>query len=111
MGGSSCISAQLMLKFINKMQASRPDMHALAFRVMRLCKPSLQVATQTRLDLALDLMSDAEAITLSTNAELPQRPAHRTDLACSVDAFGMINERLIRNGLPLFKPNVLLVAV
>lgn len=86
-------------------------MHALAFRVMRLCKPSLQVATQTRLDLALDLMSDAEAITLSTSAKLPQRPADRTNLACSVDAFGMVNERLLRYGLPSFKLTVLLLAL
>ena len=94
-----------------KMQASRPDMHALAFRVMRLCKPSLQVATQTRLDLALDLMSDAEAITLSTSTNLPQRPDHRTNLACSMDAFGMVKERLIRCGLPSFKLIVLLLAL
>ena len=101
----------IQVKIYTKMQASRPDMHALAFRVMRLCKPSLQVATQTRLDLALDLMSDAEAIKMSTSAELPQRPAHRTNLACSVDAFGMVNERLISYGLPSFKLIVLLLAV
>ena len=64
-------------------------MHALAFRVMRLCKPSLQVDTQTRLDLALDLLSDADAVAAIARGVLqPDRPSDRTTLSDSLDAFG-----------------------
>ena len=63
-------------------------MHALAFRVMRLCKPSLQVDSQTRLDLALDVLSDADAVAALFSGELPDRPSGRTNLSNSLDAFG-----------------------
>ena len=63
-------------------------MHALAFRVMRLCKPSLQVDSQTRLDLALDVLSDADAVAALSSGELPDRPLGRTNLSNSLDAFG-----------------------
>ena len=55
---------------------------------MRLCKPSLQVDTQTRLDLALDLGSDADAVAAISSGELPARPSDRTNLSDSLDAFG-----------------------
>ena len=63
-------------------------MHALAFRVMRLCKPSLQVDSQTRLDLALDVLSDADAVAALSSGELPNRLSGRTTLSDSLDAFG-----------------------
>ncbi len=63
-------------------------MHALAFRVMRLCKPSLQVDSQTRLDLALDVLSDADAVAALSSGELPDRPSGRTNISNSLDAFG-----------------------
>lgn len=60
-------------------------MHALAFRVMRLCKPSLQVDSQTRLDLALDVLSDADAVAALSSGKLPDRPTGRTNLSNSLE--------------------------
>jgi hypothetical protein len=64
-------------------------MHALAFRVMRLCKPSLHVDTATRLDLALDLLSDADAESALGGGAADRRAPDRTHLGSPVDAFGV----------------------
>ncbi|KAK9822650.1 hypothetical protein WJX81_003565 [Elliptochloris bilobata] len=56
---------------------------------MRLCKPSLQVDTQTRLDLSLDLLSDADAVKAIASGFLPERPSDRSNLGSSLDAFGV----------------------
>lgn len=66
-------------------------MHALGFRVMRLCKPNLQSESPFRLDLTADLTAgwhpSSPKIPLPDTSSIPF--ADRTQLKAPVEAWGL----------------------
>ena len=53
-----------------------------------MCKPSLHVDTATRLDLTLDMVSDADAVSALAGGAADSCAPDRTHLGNPVDAFG-----------------------
>ena len=67
-------------------------MHALGFRVMRLCKPNLQEETPLRLDLATDLTADWQPTSTGRQSSIDTENipfANRVQMRLPSDAWGL----------------------